>query len=71
MDPGESDVIAHLLEEVRLGRLTSRCAWCGRYRAGQQWVHLSERPPFVDELALSHGICPDCIVELRRQGMSV
>jgi hypothetical protein len=37
-----------------------RCAWCGRYQAGNAWVSFgpSERPP-VDRT--THGICPACL----------
>jgi hypothetical protein len=71
VDPDESEVIAHLFEQLRQSGLTARCAWCGRYRAGDRWFRLDRPPSFIEEGGLSHGICPDCIAELRNEGMSV
>ena len=69
--PDESEVIAHISAQLREVGLTARCAWCGRYRAGERWYRLSEAPRFIEQGELSHGICPDCVAELRAKGMSV
>jgi hypothetical protein len=71
VDPDESEVIAHIFEHLRQSGLTSRCAWCGRYRAGERWFRLDRPPSFIEMGELSHGICPDCIAELQGQGRSV
>jgi hypothetical protein len=46
--------------------LTTRCAWCDRYLLDGQWVQL-EAPPSGQ---VTHGICPDCLAELRASGQS-
>jgi hypothetical protein len=71
MDPDESEVVAHILEQARRDGVTARCAWCGRFRAGERWHRLDRQPSVLEKRQLSHGICPDCITELRRQGMSI
>jgi len=51
----------------------SRCAWCGRAALGTRWLTPDELPAFVSRRALdgaSHGICPDCVDELERDGRS-
>jgi hypothetical protein len=50
--------------------LTTRCAWCGRYRMRNAWVVLAHVPPEVQGEATTHGICPDCVAVLRHSGMS-
>ena len=51
--------------------LICRCAWCERVQLDQGWCTPPELPP-LRALAerVSHGICPDCIAELRRSGKS-
>jgi hypothetical protein len=66
----DSEVLAHIADQVRESGVTTRCAWCGRYRVGHRWFRLEHSPRFI-EGALSHGICPDCIASLREQGLSV
>ena len=55
---------------LRESGMATRCAWCGRYRLGDRWVILTDAPDFVELAAVSHGICEDCIVELRASGLS-
>jgi len=66
-----SDVLAHIAEQLREHGVTTRCAWCGRYRADDHWVKLEQAPTFVHKADLSHGICPECTAALRDQGLSV
>jgi hypothetical protein len=49
--------------------MTARCAWCGRFRLGEQWFPLGE--PGEATAPVSHGICPDCVAALRDAGKSV
>jgi hypothetical protein len=52
----------------------TRCAWCGRYGVEGDWlsedaVHAFARPG--DWVAVAtHGICPDCVADLRSRGLS-
>ena len=48
--------------------MPSRCAWCGRYRVGDEWLTV-ERP--AAGARVSHGICPDCVEALRNTGQSI
>jgi hypothetical protein len=50
--------------------LTTRCAWCGRYRIDDRWL-VVERVPVFAERRASHGICDDCIAALKGAGLSV
>ena len=64
-----SEVITWVSAELRDTGLTTRCAWCGRYRLADRWVRL--RPTgFVFDRKTSHGICDDCINALREAGLS-
>jgi hypothetical protein len=57
----------------RDGALTTRCAWCGRYAVGNRFRRPDETPSFVSFAGsdhVTHGICPDCIDALRREGKS-
>jgi len=67
----ESEVVAHITAQLREDGLTSRCAWCGRYRAAERWVRLEHPPRLFAQSKLSHGICPDCVTNLRMRGKSV
>ena len=43
--------------------IDSVCAWCGRFRAGEDlWVARGERTWQPGEV--SHGLCPRCAAEL-------
>ncbi len=65
----ESEVLAHVSEDLRVSGMTSRCAWCGRYRIGDRWLAL-ERSPLIESSRSSHGICEDCTDSLREAGLS-
>lgn len=67
----DSEVLAHIAEQLREYGVTTRCAWCGRYRVDDRWVKLGQAPPFIRKADLSHGICPECTAALRDQGLSV
>jgi hypothetical protein len=56
------------LRSARAGEVCIvRCAWCGRFRVGKEWLHLEAigrgqqhiRTALVERA--SHGICPDCL----------
>jgi hypothetical protein len=54
--------------------LITRCAWCHRFALGGTWLEREETPRFLPpELARSvtHGICPNCVDDLRERGLSV
>ena len=51
--------------------MATRCAWCGRYYLGERWVAVGSAPSFGDHAGVTHGICDDCVAELRAVGMSV
>ncbi len=48
-------------------RLLVRCAWCGRFSLGSEWMEEDELPSVsgadrkVQEEQITHSICPDCI----------
>ena len=65
----ESEVIAHISAELRDAGLTSRCAWCGRFRVGDRWVTASASP-LIGLSRSTHTICEDCVVSLRDAGLS-
>jgi hypothetical protein len=55
--------------------LVTRCAWCARYHVGDEWleeatIHGFARPGRWDSMLASHGICPGCVADLRRRGLS-
>jgi hypothetical protein len=64
-----SQVLAHVSAELRHLGMTTRCAWCGRYRIGDRWV-VVEDSPLIHENQTSHGICDDCMRRLREAGLS-
>jgi hypothetical protein len=47
--------------------LVVRCAWCGRYSLGSEWMEEGDLPqiPGLDEKLhsdqITHSICPDCV----------
>lgn len=49
--------------------LVTRCAWCARYLLGERWLAVP-RSLLPEGVGASHGICPDCVDELRRAGKS-
>jgi hypothetical protein len=65
-----SELIVGASESLRNAGMTTRCAWCGRYLFGERWVLVTDAPTFVESGAVSHGICEDCMVELRAAGLS-
>jgi hypothetical protein len=64
-----SDVLAHVSEDLRETGMTSRCAWCGRYRIGDRWMVLGQSR-LIATSRTTHGICEDCIEVLRAAGLS-
>jgi hypothetical protein len=65
-----SEVITTVSSDLREGALTSRCAWCSRYRLRDgRWVAI--RASVMIELAdTTHSICDDCVRVLRDSGLS-
>lgn len=59
-----------LKDALELGRdpegLLVRCAWCGRYSLGSEWLDEDELPSVagsdrkLQEEQVTHSICPDC-----------
>jgi hypothetical protein len=46
------------------------CAWCARMRVRDRWIDVErglETMGSVDDLRLTHGICPACFEETARQ----
>ena len=47
--------------------LLVRCAWCGRYSLGSEWMNEDDLPSMsgaerkLQEEQVTHSICPDCI----------
>jgi hypothetical protein len=52
--------------------LITRCAWCGRYGVGGQWLPKEDVAAFLrdDGSTVTHGICPDCVEDLRLRQLS-
>jgi hypothetical protein len=44
-----------------MSEMVVRCAWCGRFRTGEDWAAQTEPP---DPRWTSHGVCPDCFDDL-------
>jgi len=59
------------IESASDGGLTTRCAWCGRYRIDERWLVVERVPAFAERRGVSHGICDDCIAALKGAGLSV
>lgn len=66
-----SEVVVGVSVALREPGMTTRCAWCARYRLGERWVLVGELPPFAVAAEVTHGICEDCVRALRASGMSV
>lgn len=64
-------LLVHTSEQLHDGGLTSRCAWCGRYEVGGEWISVGRMPSFALRASASHTICPDCVDDLRASGRSV
>jgi hypothetical protein len=63
-------VMTSISTDLREGSLTSRCAWCGRYRVGEdRWVRVGPNV-VVDMADTTHGICEDCVDALRAAGLT-
>jgi hypothetical protein len=61
---------ARILRAARHGEVSiCRCAWCGRFKIGEEWLHLDDvghgRQHIRASLMrrASHGICPHCFDE--------
>ena len=68
----ESLLAARALVRER-GRLAKRCAWCGRLDLGRRWTPPDEVPQFLPAAVrerITHGICPDCLARLEREGQT-
>jgi hypothetical protein len=53
--------------------LVRRCAWCGSFSLGGDWMPDSDLPQFVPASAVeaaTHTICPRCEERLVREGKS-
>jgi hypothetical protein len=62
-----NEVLAKIWEAYEAGELVTACAWCGRVRIEGEWYD----PPqwalsTIDDLTLSHLICPRCAAQLTR-----
>jgi hypothetical protein len=66
-----SEVVVGVSAALRQSGMTARCAWCGRYRAGEHWVLFEQLPSFAEYAEVTHGICEACTDALRASGMSV
>ena len=60
--------LAQALRDARSGRvLLTRCAWCGRLKVEEEWLHLTAIGEGQQQIASSlcrhatHGICPSCL----------
>ena len=59
--------------KLRDGSYTTRCAWCGRVSVTTRFLEPEETPAFLVSShgpAMTHGICPECVAELRKTGQS-
>jgi hypothetical protein len=60
-------------QKLRDGSLATRCAWCGRISVATRFLAPAETPAFLLSShgpAMTHGICPECVAELRKAGQS-
>jgi hypothetical protein len=67
----ESEVLVEVSAALREQGLTTRCAWCSRYRIGDRWVVVVRQERLFEAAATSHGICPACVAVLQDTGLSV
>ncbi len=56
----------------REGALTTVCAWCGSFAIGAVFFEPGDEPLFLTRRgpAVTHGICPSCLDELKRTGQT-
>ena len=66
-----SEILVGAATSIRDSGMTTRCAWCGRYRLGGRWVIVERMPDFSEWAGVTHGICEECVDALRAAGMSV
>jgi hypothetical protein len=70
---GHSEAL-QALHESAVSRTPRRCAWCGRIEIGGAWRDEDSVPGFFkarrDPESVSHGICEECLEELRQTGRS-
>ena len=52
--------------------LITRCAWCDRYEVGGRWLTKEDVAEFLrdDGSTVTHGICPDCVTDLKRRELT-
>jgi hypothetical protein len=54
--------------------LVTRCAWCARYQVGDEWLDEQTIGEFTRRGTwmgvATHGICPGCVGDRRRRGLS-
>ena len=62
--------LAQMLRAAWAGdRLLVRCAWCRRFKLGEEWIYLDAVGRREQQIArrlllnASHGICPTCFEE--------
>lgn len=67
----ESELLIGISEALREGKLTSRCAWCGRFHVRDRWVVVEHMPELMVFPGTTHTICDDCVDLLRESGKSV
>jgi hypothetical protein len=65
-----SALLAAASEHRREGRMTTICAWCGAFAIGAEFVTPGEEPRFAWRSKVTHGICPECVEELRESGQT-
>ena len=65
----EARAVTQVSMALHDGAFISRCAWCGRYRIGDDWMTVS-RSRVIHQSRTTHGICEDCMAALRGAGHS-
>jgi hypothetical protein len=65
-----SAVLRAAAEQRRRGGFTTVCAWCGAFAIDAEFFAPGERLRFPRLARVTHGICPDCLEELRQTGRS-
>jgi hypothetical protein len=67
----QAEMLVDVAAATRGETFAVRCAWCGRYRLGEQWVAPDDYPAFRRrESELTHTICSRCHDELHAAGLS-
>jgi hypothetical protein len=72
-DELQRELLARIREKVdrdptESEALFTKCAWCGKVRAGDGWADVADEN--LPVARTSHGICPDCLEMLRSSGKS-